>query len=114
MINYDGRKFRSVSNSAAGDVGDRTFFYYRQKDRIVWGDYYGGTIVRGNLVGKVDEAGNLEMVYQHVTSCGQFKTGYCRSKPEVLPDNRLRLHEIWRWTTGDSGNGESIIEELVL
>ena len=38
--------------------------------------------------------------------------GECRSQLEVLPDGRYRLHEKWRWTSGDSSSGESVVEEL--
>jgi hypothetical protein len=39
-------------------------------------------------------------------------TGTCISTPEILPDGRLRLHESWRWTSGDGSSGESAIEEV--
>jgi hypothetical protein len=31
---------------------------------------------------------------------------------EVLPDDRVRLHERWRWTSGDCSSGQSVVEEL--
>jgi hypothetical protein len=39
-------------------------------------------------------------------------TGKCRSIPEILPDGRLRLREVWQWTSGDFSRGASVIEEL--
>ena len=112
MINYDCRRFQSVSNSEGGDVGNETVFTYRQQGDLLWGEYYGGKIRRGNLVGKVDNIGNLEFIYQHVTVEGQLKSGYCKSTPEILPDFRLRLYEKWRWIDGDQSDGESVIEEI--
>ncbi len=32
--------------------------------------------------------------------------------PEVLPDGRLRLREVWQWTSGDLSQGESVVEEV--
>src|SRR6476659_9091437 len=113
MINYDCRRFQSVSNCEGGDVTSETVFTYRQQSDLLWGEYYGGQIRRGNLVGKVDNAGNLEFVYQHVTTEGLLKSGYCRSTPEILPDFRVRLHEKWKWLNGDQSAGESILEEIV-
>lgn len=52
------------------------------------------------------------MRYQHVNAEGELMTGICRSTPEVLADGRIRLHEKWRWTSGDLSSGESIIEEV--
>jgi hypothetical protein len=113
---YDGRRFRSVSNEAAGtpgDVGAETVFEYHQDGPAVWAVYRGGTVVRGTLVATADAAGVLDMRYAHVAADGALRTGLCRSTPETLPDGRLRLHEAWRWTGGAEGAGTSIVEEVV-
>ena len=112
MIDYDDRYFRSVSNSPSGEVDGDTIFHYRQQGDIVWGTYSGGAIRFGTLVALVDKKGRLDMRYQHVNQKGELMTGTCRSVPETLPDGRLRLHEKWRWTSGDGSSGESIVEEL--
>ena len=112
MIDYDGRVFRSVANSNGGDVDGGTTFHYHQHDRVVWATYAGGSVAFGTLLAKVDDSGNLDMRYQHVSVDGIFKSGRCRSRPELLPDGRIRLHERWQWTDGANGQGESIIEEV--
>lgn len=111
MVDYDGRQFRSVENSTGGDVGAATTFHYRQVGDVVWATYSGGAVRFGTLLAKVDAAGHLEMRYQHVSADGEFKTGQCQSRPELLSDGRLRLHEQWRWTGGAQGEGVSIVEE---
>ncbi len=112
MISYEGRRFRSVSNSAGGDVGAATTFHYHQEGDLVWATYAGGSVQLGTLLARVDPAGNLDMRYHHVATDGTFKTGRCQSRPELLPDGRLRLHERWQWTDGSEGEGASIIEEI--
>jgi hypothetical protein len=109
---YDGRRFRSVSNSETGEVGAETLFEYHQRGGVVWATYEGGAIRFGTLIATVDEAGALDMRYHHVNAAGELMTGRCRSTPEVLPDGRLRLHERWQWTSGDGSSGESVIEEV--
>lgn len=111
-IDYNGRRFGSVKNSAGGDVGRDTVFDYRQSGDIVWAEYSGGEIVRGQLIAKADAAGVLDMRYQHVNGRGELMTGVCRSTPELLPDGRIRLNERWQWTSGDRSAGESVIEEI--
>ena len=111
-VNYDGRIFRSVANSDGGEVDGRTTFHYQQDGDVVWGTYSGGAILLGTLLARADPEGNLDMRYQHLSADGQFKTGQCQSRPERLPDGRLRLHERWQWTDGAAGEGESVIEEL--
>ena len=112
MINYNNKKFWSVENSANGEVSGDTVFHYRQEGDVVWGSYTGGSIRFGNLIARADQNRELDMRYQHLSEDGTFKTGICRSKPEILTDGRIRLHEAWQWTSGDQSKGSSIIEEI--
>ncbi len=112
-IDYNGRTFRSINNTANGEVDGQTLFHYHQSDQIVWATYQGGGIQWGTLIAKVDAAGRLEMRYQHINAFGELMTGECLSMPEVLSDGRIRLHEKWQWTSGDCSAGESTVEELL-
>ena len=100
MINYHGRLFRLVSSEGTGDVSEDTVFRYSQRGDILTADYSGGVIDYGQILGLVDEDGAIEFRYQHITMKGELMTGICRSKPEVLPNGKLRLHERWKWTSG--------------
>lgn len=111
-IDYEGRRFRSVAATGTGEVDAATRFDYHQEGDIVWASYAGGSIVRGTLIAVQSEDGSLDMRYAHVNTDGVLMTGLCHSTPEVLPDGRLRLHERWRWTSGDQSEGTSIIEEI--
>lgn len=111
MINYDGRVFRLLKNSANGDAGSDTWFSYHEEGGLVWAEYWGGSVVKGMLLAKKAENGSLEMRYVHVNSNGQLMTGVCNSTLKVLTDGRYRLEEKWRWTSGDCSEGESTLEE---
>lgn len=111
-ISYDNKRFASVLNTGTGEVSGETRFHYHQKGEIVWAEYAGGKIVRGTLIAKVDEEGQLDMRYQHINKEGEIMTGKCQSTPEILADGRIRLHEKWQWTSADFSTGESIIEEI--
>ena len=112
MIDYDERTFASVANSESGDVGSGTTFRYRQRGEIVWATYEGGAVAFGTLIARVQRDGSLDMRYQHVTADGAIKTGKCLSRPEILVDGRIRLHEQWQWTEGSTEHGESVVEEV--
>lgn len=112
MINYNNKKFRSIQNTENGEVSGDTIFHYYQKEKTVWATYQGGSINFGTLIAKVDENGTLDMRYQHLSDDGTFKTGQCISKPELLDNGKIRLHETWQWTSGDQSTGQSIIEEI--
>jgi hypothetical protein len=111
-VNYDERIFRSVANSAGGDVGGETLFHYRQTGGVVWATYAGGSVAFGTLIAKLLPGGELDMRYQHLTCDGLLKAGRCRSTPTILADGRLRLSEVWEWTEGGEGKGVSVIEEV--
>ena len=111
-INYEGRVFSLKENSPNGQVYPGTRFYYHQRGNVVWATYGGGTIAFGTLIATAGDNGKLDMRYQHVTSGGEIMTGQCESTPETLPDGRLRMHEKWRWTSGDKSEGTSMIEEV--
>ena len=111
-INYHNRVFRSLENTANGEANGDTRFYYYQNGDVITGTYSGGGIATGQLMAKVLPDGSLEMRYHHLNHAGEFMLGRCFSKPEVLPDGRIRLHEEWQWLSGDGSGGRSIVEEV--
>lgn len=111
MIDHNDRRFVPVSNSANGEVSPEVIFHYKQIGRIVTCVYSGGRIISGQLIAVVDNEGRLDMRYHQVNERGELMTGVCRSIPEVLPDGRIRLHEEWRWTSGDGSCGSSVLEQ---
>lgn len=111
-INLDNRKFRTQSNTNNGEVSEETIFYYRQSYNIVYADYSGGDIVKGNLIGKVVDDKYLDFVYHHINVKGEIMTGVCKSYPEISDSGQLILREFWQWTCKDMSKGESIIIEI--
>lgn len=112
MINYNNKKFRPISNTENGETSNETLFHYKQVDNILTAEYAGGKIRYGHLIGLVDKAGNIKMRYHQVNDKDELMTGICISKPEILANGKIRLHENWEWTSGDLSKGTSIIEEL--
>lgn len=111
MIDYNGRRFRPVLNSANGETSSKTIFHYHQEGRVLTCTYSGGRIVTGHLIGLVDDAGGIDMRYHQVNDKGELMTGICKTVPELLPDGRIRSHETWQWTSGDRSSGSSVLEE---
>ncbi|MBK8517252.1 MAG: n-acetylglutamate synthase [Saprospiraceae bacterium] len=111
MIHYDNKTFRPIRNTANGETSGDTVFLYKQDGNILTSEYSGGNIIKGHLIGLVDEDGKIEMRYHQVNEKGVLMTGVCTSIPEILSNGKIRLHEAWEWTSGDKSNGQSIIEE---
>lgn len=111
-MNYNNKVFKPVSNTENGEVSETTLFYYSQEGNILTATYSGESIQSGQLIGLVDEQGNIDMRYHHVNIDGVLMTGICRSIPEIMDNGKIRLHESWRWTSGDGSEGTSILEEV--
>lgn len=101
-----------MENTQNGETTEETIFEYRQNGKILTSEYSGGKIQKGHLIGLVDEKGNIEMRYHQVNEKGQLMTGTCFSRPEILANGKIRLHEMWEWTSGDKSKGKSILEEI--
>lgn len=105
----EDRFFTAVENSDSGEVSEKTVFAYHQKNNVIWAEYSGGSVVKGFLLGTMDENHNLHFSYQHINTKGQLKSGICDSEPKT-ENGKLRFYEKWKWTDGESGT--SIIEEI--
>ncbi len=112
MINYHNKTFRPIQNTENGETSGETIFLYRQEGNILIAAYSGGKIIKGQLIGLVDQDGNIDMRYHQVNIFGELMTGVCKSTPEIMPNGKIRLHENWEWTSGDKSKGNSVIEEL--
>lgn len=111
MIDYNNKVFSPISNTENGETSNETVFVYKQIGNILTSEYYGGKIIKGHLIGLVNEKGEIDMRYHQVNQKGELMTGICHSKPEILANGKIRLHETWQWTSGDHSKGKSIIEE---
>ena len=111
-MNYHNKTFRPVQTTSNSETTEDTIFEYKQEGNILTAEYSGGQILKGHLIGLVDELGNIEMRYHQINTKGELMTGKCWSKPEVLPNGKLRLHQTWERTSGDKSKGSSILEEM--
>lgn len=111
-MNYNNKTFRPISNSENGETSNETVFVYRQEGNVLTSEYAGGKIIQGHLIGLVDEHGTIDMRYHQVNNKGELMTGVCKSIPEIMENGKIRLHETWKWTSGDSSEGQSLLEEV--
>ena len=111
-MNYNNKNFKPVQTSINGETTGETIFHYKQSGSIITANYQGGSILKGHLIGIVDLEGHINMRYHQVNTKGELMTGVCESIPEVLSNGKIRLHEKWKWTSGDCSQGKSILEEI--
>lgn len=111
-INYHNRKFQPILNSDNGDVTLDMIFEYQQEGNIVTCSYSGAPIKYGQLIGLVDKEGNIDIRYHQINAKGELMTGVCKSTPEVLANGKIKLAEVWYWTSGDKSKGSSVLMEI--
>ena len=95
-----------------GEISTDLVFHYQQSGKVLTCQYAGGEVRAGQLLGKVDEQGHIEMSYHQINQKGEIRTGVCTSKPEIMPDGKIKLHESWRWTDGNGASGCSTLMEI--
>ena len=93
MINYNGKKFKIISTSDNSELDTEFVFEYVQRGKVLQCTYSSNSIQAGNILGTVDESGNISLVYHQINRKGEIKTGTCYSKPELLPNGKIRLYE---------------------
>ena len=108
-FSLEDRFFTVVDNSATGEVSDKTIFSYHQKGNVIWAEYSGGSIVKGFLLGTMDDNHTLHFDYRHINKSGDSKSGSCVSSPK-MENGKLRFYEKWKWAGGEEGT--SVIEEV--
>jgi hypothetical protein len=113
-MNYDQKTFRGQSNSPNGEVGSQTEFQYFQDGDRLSGEYSGGSIVSGHLLGTVNPDGTLDFYYHHLNSDGILMAGRCHSSPTRDVSGRIVLKESWQWLTGDRSSGQSEVVEICI
>lgn len=111
-FNLEGKIFAPIANTGNGEVDTDTRFYYHQDGNLVWAEYGGGSIRKGQLIAKIIENGKLDMRYHHINIQGKLMCGECVSTPEVMPDGSLKFKEKWQWLSGDKSSGYSEIIEI--
>ena len=111
-INYNNRRF-ALKATDTGDTAaiNGTLFVYSQDGDVVTCDYAGGSVKVGRMIGLVDAEGVLTIRFEHIYTDGRMMSGKGVSRPEWLPDGRLRLHETYTVFDTDE-QGSSVVEEL--
>ncbi len=106
-MNLAGKTFRAVSNSENGSLNTETEMHFTSDEEIVAGNYSGGTIVAGHVLGKHVGESELEMLYQGATSSGEVEAGKAHARFAPDDEGRMRMYLDWQWLTGDRSSGRS-------
>lgn len=103
--NLNNRKFIATKNSA-GLSSAQTVFQYFQDGQVITGNYQGGEIKFGSLIGKQIAPNKIELRFQCITQGDALLSG---QSVGILGENEEGLLTIdfeWNWL-GDAASGST-------
>ncbi len=107
--NFDNHVFRQAGGSSDFVTGETTWVL-RQEGQVLWGEYEGGPIRKGFIVGTVSDSGEIEFSCQHIDHSLRLRTGSCKAAAVISGDGRIRIEGRREWLA----DGQSIREDAVL
>lgn len=103
-----GMIFQALSNSSQGTINTNTTMTFVSDDESeILGNYHGGTIKTGNVVGRWIDAFTMEMLYHCITVTGELKAGRALASFSRDSDGLMHMHLDWQWLMGDQSKGTS-------
>ena len=110
-MDLNGKKFKLESASQNSELGTESIFIYEQEGHLIWSDYSGPGILKGNLLGSWIDDEHISFHYHQINVKGELRSGRCRSRVEER-EGRIHLIEEWQWD--DSGEkGKSVLIEVL-
>ena len=110
-MNLDNKKFISIENKN-GLSSNETIFHYFQSGTVITGNYKGGAIKEGFIVGKQIEKSKIELLFQCLTKEGELKVGESKGIISENQNGKLELKFDWNWLNGDLSGGKSEYIEI--
>jgi hypothetical protein len=109
-MNLDNLRMNVIETAGNGIVNELTIFTFSQTDNFVSATYSGGPILKGYLVGTLDQ-NKLSFSYCQLQTNGKMDNG--QSECDVLIENeKIRLVEHFTWASRNGETGINILQEL--
>ena len=106
----DGVKMAPVSSADVGEISSDTLFTFEQSGSLVTGQYRGGEIIEGFLIGFVTGS-NFHFRYIQADKSGNLDAEMSDAIIEETGDGRIRMIEHFQWATRPT-SGTNIFEQL--
>jgi len=110
-MNLNDKKFVTTGNKD-GLSSDQTIFHYYQNGTVISGNYSGGAIQKGYVIGKQTEESKIELLFQCLTTEGELMAGASKGSISETADGKLQLKFDWNWLNGDLSGGKSEYIEM--
>ncbi|OLS23788.1 MAG: hypothetical protein HeimC2_25270 [Candidatus Heimdallarchaeota archaeon LC_2] len=109
--NFNGKKFRITHIEGPDtEVNEKTIFHFHQENDVIWGEYSGGKVKLGRLIGII--TGNkLKHNYIQINLNNEINSGEGNSTIQQIEESKLQIVEEWEWKS-QTGKGKSVMTEL--
>lgn len=110
-FNIHQKSFKAIDNSS-GLSSSETIFTYEQNGSFVVGEYQGGEIEFGNIVGKFTSPNTVELLFQCKTTSNDLLSGGSKGTIQKTSNGKLGISFEWHWLSGNNGSGHSYHEQV--
>lgn len=104
--NINSTTFVTTGNKE-GLSNSNTTFHYFQKGNLITGNYSGGDIIQGQIVGKVIGENKIQLLFQCLTKENELLSGQSIGKIDLNKNDLLTLCFDWSWLNGNQSGGIS-------
>jgi hypothetical protein len=109
-MNLNNVKMNVIETAGNGIVNELTIFTFSQKDNFISATYSGGQILKGYLVGILNQ-NKLSFSYCQLQTNGRMDNG--QSECDILIENeKIKLIEHFTWGSKNDEMGINIFQEL--
>jgi hypothetical protein len=109
-MNLDNVKMNVIETAGNGIVNELTIFTFSQKGNFISATYSGGQILKGYLVGILNQ-NKLSFSYCQLQTNGKMDNGL--SECDVFIENeKIMLVEHFTWASRNGETGTNIFQEL--
>ena len=110
-INLNGKKMNVIETASVGVVNENTHFIFTQNNGTVTAEYNGGKILKGFLVGTVND-NLLAFTYCQKQVEGNLDYGESTCEVKYDTDGKILLVESFEWKSRPGEKGVNIFKEL--
>ena len=110
-MNLHNKKFVAIANHE-GLSSNETIFQYFQNGNTITGNYSGGAIVQGNIIGRQTSENTIELLYHCITTTGELKAGDSYGTIECNKEGKYTITFRWNWLNGNKTGGISKYIEI--
>lgn len=110
-MDLNGKRMNVIKTAASGVVNEKTIFTFSQTDNTVTGEYSGGKILKGFLVGTIQND-SFRFSYCQKQDEGNLDYGESICELKTDEDGKLIIVENFEWKSRPGEKGVNIFKEL--